>query len=326
MANTKSDSFIRSRLKARQMIFLVHLDEHRSVLKAADACGMTQPAASKLLRELEEAFDVRLFDRHARGIEPTWFGEVLVRHARAVLSEISLAQQEIAALKGGLAGQAAIGTVLSPGTSLVPLAVELAKRRRPGLRITIDVDYSRPLIRRLLQGDLDIVIGRVLDSERAEELQFEPLADEQHAIVAGATHPLALRRSLTLADLAGQGWVLPQAGSVLRDRLISVFVELGLAPPTNVVETTSVPVITSLLRATDVVTVLPLDVVQPYCQAGVLKVLIPSINVQTGVFGIVTHRQRQMSPGAQVLLAALRESASNLYSCPPLRAAAGGRR
>jgi DNA-binding transcriptional LysR family regulator len=326
VANTKSDSFIRSRLKARQMIFLVHLDEHRSVLKAADACGMTQPAASKLLRELEEAFDVRLFDRHARGIEPTWFGEVLVRHARAVLSEISLAQQEIAALKGGLAGQAALGTVLSPGTSVVPLAVELAKRRRPGLRIAIDVDYSRPLIRRLLQGDLDVVIGRVLDSERAEELQFEPLADEQHAIVAGATHPLALRRSLTLADLAGQGWVLPQAGSVLRDRLVSVFVELGLAPPTNVVETTSVPVITGLLRATDMVTVLPLDVVQPYCQAGLLKVLIPSINVQTGVFGITTHRQRQLSPGAQVLLAALREVASSLYSCPTLRAAAGGRR
>jgi DNA-binding transcriptional LysR family regulator len=326
VASTKSDSFIRSRLKARQMIFLVHLDEQRSVLKAAEACGMTQPAASKLLRELEEAFDVRLFDRHARGIEPTWFGEILVRHARAVLSEITLAQQEIAALKGGLAGQVAIGTVLSPGTSLVPQAIELAKRRRPALRITVELDYSRPLVRRLLQGDLDIVIGRVLDSERAEELHFEPLADEQHAVVAGATHPLASKRSLTLTDLMGQGWVLPQPGSVLRDRLIGVFVELGLAPPTNVVETTSVPVITSLLRMTDMVTVLPFDVVQPYCQAGVLKVLIPSLNVQTGVFGIITHRQRQISPGAQVLLAALREAASSLYSRPVLRAAAGGRR
>jgi DNA-binding transcriptional LysR family regulator len=308
------------------MIFLVHLDEHRSVLKAAEAGGMTQPAASKLLRELEEAFDVRLFDRHARGIEPTWFGEILVRHARAVLSEINLAQQEIAALKGGLAGQATIGTVLSPGTSLVPQAIELAKRRRPGVRISVELDYSRPLVRKLFQGDLDIVIGRVMDSERAEELQFEPLADEHHAVVAGAAHPLATRRSLTLTDLAGQCWVLPQPGSVLRDRLIGVFVENGQAPPTNVVETTSVPVITSLLRTTDMVTVLPLDVVQPYCQAGVLKVLIPSLNVQTGMFGIITHRNRQVSPGAQVLLAALREAAAILYSRPALRAAAGGRR
>jgi DNA-binding transcriptional LysR family regulator len=326
VASSRSDSFIRSRLKARQMIFLVHLDEQRSVLKAAEACGMTQPAASKLLRELEEAFDVRLFDRHARGIEPTWFGEVLVRHARAVLSEISLAQQEIAALKGGLAGQAAIGTVLSPGTSLVPQAIELAKRRRPGLRISVDVDYSRPLVRRLLQGDLDIVIGRVMDCDRAEELQFEPLADEQHAVVAGASHPLATKRTLTLADLVDQAWVLPQPGSVLRDRLISVFVEMGLPPPTNLVETTSVPVITSLLRDSDMVAVMALDVVQPYCQAGVLKVLIPSLVLPLGLFGIITHRNRQVSPGAQVLLAALREAAANLYSRPLLRAASGGRR
>ena len=122
MASMKSDSFIRSRLKARQMALLVHLDEHRSVMKAAEACGMTQPAASKLLREFEDAFDVKLFERHARGVVPTWFGEILVRRARAVLSEISLAQEEISALKGGLAGQASIGTVLSPATNLVPMA------------------------------------------------------------------------------------------------------------------------------------------------------------------------------------------------------------
>jgi len=314
VATSRSDSFIRSRLKARQMIFLVHLDEHRSVLKAAEASGMTQPAASKLLREFEEAFDVRLFDRHARGIEPTWFGEVLVRHARAVLSEISLAQEEIAALKGGRAGQAAIGTVLSPGTTLVPEAIALAKRRRPGLRISVDLDYSKPLVKKLIQGELDIVIGRVLDAQGAENLKFEPLADEQHAVIAGASHPLASKRSLTLAELVDLSWILPQPGSVLRDRMIGVFMEQRLAPPSNVVETTSVPVITSLLRTTDMVTALPAAVVQPYCQAGLLKILIPNLNAQIGVFGIITHRHRALSPGAQVLLSAIRESAQDLYS------------
>ena len=98
----KADSFIRSRLKTRQISLLVHLDKHRSVLKAAQAVAMTQPAASKLLREFEDALEVKLFDRHSRGIKPTWFGEILVRHARSILSEISLAQEEIAALKDGL--------------------------------------------------------------------------------------------------------------------------------------------------------------------------------------------------------------------------------
>lgn len=317
MASMKSDSFIRSRLKARQMALLVHLDEHRSVMKAAEACGMTQPAASKLLREFEDAFDVKLFERHARGVVPTWFGEILVRRARAVLSEISLAQEEISALKGGLAGQASIGTVLSPATNLVPMAVELAKRRRPGLQISIAMDYSKPLVKRLLQGDLDMVIGRILDVGGADELQFEQLANEQHGLVAAADHPLAGKRNLTLRDLMDQGWILPEPGSLLRDRMTSVFVEQGLRPPGNVVETTSLPVITGLLRRTSMVAALPIDVVQPYCQAGVLTVLIPNLNVQLGAFGLVTHRQRKLSPGAQVLVAALRESAAKLYASAP---------
>jgi DNA-binding transcriptional LysR family regulator len=316
VASGKSDSFIRSRLKARQMALLVHLDEHRSVMKAAEACGMTQPAASKLLREFEEAFDVKLFERHARGVVPTWFGEILVRRARAVLSEIGLAQEEIAALKGGFAGQTAIGTVLSPGTNLVPMAIELAKRRRPGLSISVALDYSKPLVKRLLQGDLDMVIGRILESHGADELAFEPLGNEQHAVVAAADHPLAGQRGLALGDFVDQGWILPEPGSVLRDRLVGAFVEQGLRLPSDVVETTSLPVITSLLRRTNMVAALPIDVVQPYCQAGVLTVLIPNLNVQIGVFGLVTHRHRKLSPGAQVLLTSVRESAARLYSSP----------
>ena len=317
MPTAKSDSFIRSRLKARQMALLVHLDEHRSVMKAAEACGMTQPAASKLLREFEEAFDVKLFERHARGVVPTWFGEILVRRARAVLSEIGLAQEEIAALKGGLAGQASVGAVLSPCMNLLPSAIEFAKHRRPGLLISVSLDYSKSLVKRLLQGDLDIVVGRILDPHGAEELQFEPLGNEQHALVAAADHPFAGKRGLALKDLMDQGWILPEPGSLLRDRLISVFVEQGLRLPGNVVETTALPVITSLLRRTNMVAALPLDVVQPYCQAGVLTVLIPNLNVQMGVFGLVTHRERKLSPGAQVLLAALREAGTKIYASSP---------
>jgi DNA-binding transcriptional LysR family regulator len=311
---TKSESFIRSRLKTRQIALLVHLDKHRSVLKAAEAVAMTQPAASKLLREFEEALDVKLFDRHSRGIAPTWFGEILVRHARSILSEISLAQEEIAALKDGLSGQVSIGTVLSPGTSLVPMAIDLVKRQRPGLLVNVELDYSKHLVKKLLQGDLDMVIGRIMGPEGAEELAFEPMADEQHAVVARARHPLANKRSLSLADVVEQGWILPEPGSVARDRLIEVFSEQGLALPTNVVQTTSLPVITSLLRMTDMVAAIPFAAVQPCCEAGLLTVLIDNLGVSIGPFGIVTRRNRSVSPGAQALLAAVREVASSLYS------------
>ena len=317
MAASKTKSFIRARLKTRQIALLVHLDDERSVLRAAEVAGMTQPAASKILRELEEALEVPLFERHARGVVPTWYGEILVRHARSILSELSHAQDEISALKSGRSGQASIGTVLSPGTDLIPMAIGLLKQGNPEMQITVDLNHSTALIEKLLQGDLDMVVGRILDAQGAEELQFEPLADERHALIAGAQHPLAGRRNLHLEDLTDQSWILPTTGSVLRNSLVARFLARGLPVPGNVVETSSMPVITSLLRTTNMVVVLPETAVQSYCQAGLLTVLIKDVGVDIGLFGIVTRRRFKLSPGAQVLLAALREAASRLYPAAP---------
>src|SRR5688572_398872 len=124
---SKPEFLTRLRLNARQIAFLVKLDEERSVLKAAEAIAMTQPAASKLLRCFEETLEVKLFERHARGVVPTRYGEIHIRRARAMLSEMNLAQEEIVALKRGSSGRVSIGTVISPGTNLVPMAVKLVK-------------------------------------------------------------------------------------------------------------------------------------------------------------------------------------------------------
>ena len=65
------------------------------MLRAAELTGMTQPAASKMLGELEDSLGVKFFERHARGVEPTWYGEILVRHARTAMSEMDRAHDEI---------------------------------------------------------------------------------------------------------------------------------------------------------------------------------------------------------------------------------------
>src|SRR6266851_5964964 len=162
--SSKSDWLPRGRIKTRQIVLLVHLDEHRSVLRAAEAANMTQPAASKMLGGLESALGVALFERHARGVVPTWYGEILVRHARAVLADMSRAQEEITALKSGLCGQAAIGAVVNPATNLVPLAIGLLKQDHPQILVRVDVDTSDVLIRKLLDGKLDIAVARFLGS------------------------------------------------------------------------------------------------------------------------------------------------------------------
>ena len=166
-----------SRLKTRHLLLLMHLEEQGSVLRAAEAARMTQPAASKLLAEMEGLLGVPLFERHARGVEPTWYGQVLIRRARTALLEIGRAQEEIAALRDGRMGQASIGTVVNPGTNLVPQAVAAVKREHPDILVRIEMDYSRPLVAKLLDGQLDLVIGRIMDPEGGADLLFEPLPD-----------------------------------------------------------------------------------------------------------------------------------------------------
>ena len=305
---------IRFHLKTRQLTFLVRLDEERSLVRAAAAAGLTQPAASKLLREIESALEVKLFDRHARGMTPTCYGEILVRHARLALSELGLAREEIVALKSGLSGKAALGTVLSPGTSLVPMAVVRMKRQYPGILASVEMGPSKELVRKLLQGDLDMVVGRVLDCTRADDLVYEPLAtDEPHAVIASAQHPLAGRKDLQLEHLIEQPWILPPPGSLVRDKLTDMFVQHGLSRPTNIIETDSLPVITSLLRHSNMVVALPEEAVYSCCEAGVLTVLVRNLPLSVGAFGLITRRHHKLSPGAEVMLSILRQEAGQLW-------------
>jgi len=300
-------------LNIRHIALMAQLDDARSVVRAAEAAGMSQPAASTLLRGFEEALDVPLFERHARGIAPTPYGEILVRHARAILAEIDQVQEEIASLKSGLSGQASVGTVTTPSTNLVPLAVDLLKRKHPGLLVSIEVDHSRPLVARLLAGELDMVVARLLDSRGAGELQFEPLAEEFHSVIAGGGHPLAGAMGIRLEDLLGQQWILPPPGSLVRDHLTTVFMQQGLPMPANVVQTQSLPAILGLLRASDAVVPLPRETVQPLCDSGFLSVLIDNLGVSMSPFGIITRRKHKLSPGALALLNAIRTTARTLY-------------
>ena len=218
-------------MKTRQLLLLVHLDRERSLLHAADAAGMSQPAASKLLRELEDAMGVVLFERHARGVEPNAYGAIVIRQAHAALAELRRAQDEVDALKAGGRYRVAIGSVMSPATDLLPAALFMLEARHPQWTVNVEVDTSLALVRRLLEGSLDIVIGRILDADQAADLSFEPLADEPHSLIARAGHPLATRRRLRVEDLVDHTWVLPPAGSIVRDRIEAMFLQRGLALP-----------------------------------------------------------------------------------------------
>ena len=300
----------RSRLKPRHLVLLSELGRHGSIAHAAVAAHMTQPAASKMLAEVEHLLGTPLFDRLPRGVTPTPYGEIMIRRASAALAELDLAHQEVLSMSSGLGGRLAVGTVLTPATGLLPSAVLRLKQYHPRLHVAIEVDASKTLIARLQAGQLEMVVGRILDPEAGDALDFEPLSDEPHCIFARAGHPLERRPDLGLPDLANAGWILPAQGSILRDRLNALFVSVGLRLPTETIETTSLPMITQLLALSDMVVALPREVVRTHVELRQLVPLPVDLELRLSPYGIVTRRHHALSPGAAAMLRVLREVAA----------------
>ncbi len=319
MSDPRSDRFVRSYLKTRHMVLLMELGRHGSIMHAAEAANLTQPAASKLLGELEHALGVQLFERLPRGVAPTWYGKVLIRRAGAALAEMDAGHQEVMELLSGLRGRVGVGTVLTPSTTILPAAVVRLKQTHARVHVSISVDTSKLLVARLRAGELDLVIGRVLDSEAGGELAFEPITDEPHSLIARAGHPLAARIGLQLEELAHAGWILPPAGSILRDRITALFVSHGLESPAETVSTLALPTIASLIEQSDMIAPLPAELVQPYLDSGRMVVLPFDLGLRMDSYGIITRRQHQLSPGAEAMLGAVRAVVQERY--PASRAA-----
>lgn len=307
MPSSPSDRFIRSHLKTRHLVLLVELGRHPSILHAAEAAGLTQPGASKLIGELEHALGVPLFERLPRGVVPTWYGKVLIRRAGAALSEMDAAHQEVMQGLAGVGGRASVGSVLTPSTALVPRAVQLVKTLNPRIEVHVSVDTSKVLVEQLRAGELDIVVGRILDPSAAAELNFEPLADEPHALIVRAGHPWLTRTDLTVAELAAAAWILPSAGR-LREQLMAMFVARGLELPHDIVETSALSLVPRLLADSDRVVALPPELVRSHLEAGQLAVLPMDFGLRADVYGIVTRKRHHLSPSAHAMLEALREA------------------
>ena len=310
MRDSSSTRFIRFHLKTRHLVLLVELGRHASILHAAEAAGLTQPGASKLIGELEHALGVPLFERLPRGVVPTWYGQVLIRRAGAALAEMDAAHQEIMQGQAGFGGRVAVGSVRAAAASLLPQAVRLLKERDPRVQVAVSSDTSQTMIEQLRAGELDIVVGRILDPSAAAELDFEPLADEPHSLIVRAGHPWLGRTESAFGfeELARLPWILPAPGR-LRDQLMALFISRGLPQPDDVVETISLPLITRLLADSDRVVALPPELVQAALDAGTLATLPLHVDLRAGVYGIVTRKRHHLAPSAEAMLAALREAA-----------------
>lgn len=305
--------YVRARLKTRQLTLLVALDEEGNIHRAADALNMTQPAASKLLRELETMLDVPLFERLPRGMRPTLYGEAMIRHARAVVGSLDQAQEEVMGLKAGQRGHVSVGVITSPAVKLLPPAIAALKRDHPGLRVSLEIENSNVLLDRLAQEKLDLVIGRLSAEHDKLPLRYAPIADEPVCVVARPGHPLLREKNLSLASVEHAQWIVPPDGTVLRHRFEVMFRRASLVPPRDVVETSALLFVTRMLELGDMLAVLAADVAEYYTRHGMLEILPLEVPCHMDDYGLITRTDRLLSPAAERMVEALRGATHALY-------------
>lgn len=308
--------FIRARLKTRQLLLLVALDEEGNIHRAAEVLKMTQPAASKLLKDIEDVLGVALFDRLPRGMRPTPSGEAMIRHARSALASLNQAHEEVQALKAGRYGRVSVGAITTPGIMLLPQAISRVKQAHPTLRVSLQVETSDVLMERLALGRIDFIVARLFAQHDKTALRFEALAEEPAVAVVRPGHPLLQVSPLTLRDLNGWGWIVPPEGSVLRHRFDLMFLEASLDAPSNLIETAALLFVTKMIGLGDMIGLMAGDVGRYYAGHHLVAVLPIELPCAMDAFGIITRTDRQLSPAAAVMMAAVRTAAAQSYGVP----------
>jgi DNA-binding transcriptional LysR family regulator len=305
-----SPAELRNRLKLRQLTLLASLSATGSLHKAAERCGMSQPAATRLLHDLEELMGVQLFERTSRGMAPTDMGRLLTRHASMFLAGIDHVYHEAAALRSGNAGNVRLG--VSPGTSpqLVAQAMATVKRDTPRMDIQIVDGANEFLLAGLVDGSLNLAVGRAPAGSNSNS-NFEVLFTEYFSVVCGTSDALA-RPDDGLAAWIDQPWILPLPNTALRASLDLQFLSQCGRLPHDVIESVSVPVNVALVERTGRYAVMPRSLAREHGARGQLRVLVDKLADVTGPIGILTRRGEDQPSHVLRVMDALRVASHEL--------------
>jgi len=297
------EKFATLKISSRQIALLNALGELGNLRKAASAIHTTQPAASLLLQQLEERLGVQLFERLPRGMQPTQFGDVMIRYAQGALHEFEYAEAQIAELARGAAGMVRIGTVMGPVPTLLTRGVLAFKAQHPKVRVAIEVGTSDTLLPALIRWDFDLVLGRLpdqLDSQGLDIQLFEQ--GERMRIIARPGHPLANRPNTRLADLAPLTWILHPIDSPMRRQVENALKAAQLIQPLDIIETSSILATTAMLESSDMIAVVPNDVAEHYARHRMITVLPVELPLAMANLGLLTSKARPMSAAVKGLL------------------------
>lgn len=230
-----------AKLRFRHLRLLTEVQARGSLRAAGQALSLTQPALSKALAEIENAFGFPLFFRSARGLTPTVQGEAVLRGARLLLKELAHLRSE-AVTADRFQAKIRVGAPPFVAQTYLPAVVaKLVKREMP-IRVQLLEEPVPGLIRALQRGELDALVTtfplQMLESD-AGAFEFIKLFEVRYAVVASTAHPLVRARQVGWASLAREPWVMPAEGSMGRKLIEDCFTHAGVPVPLPVIESTS---------------------------------------------------------------------------------------
>lgn len=256
--------------------FLAVLD-HGSILAAAEAKGTSQPTLSRRIRELEEALNVPLLNRTTRGISATVYGTLFRRYAEQALHDHRVVIEELRGLKSGAHGHARIG-MAATFSGYLPLAVSSLQTTRPGATFDVVEGTYDALVQKILKRDIDGAFTMLPPDESLELLAATNLGDEPLVVVVKEDHPLTRQAVVHFESLGEEAWIVMNRPHSVRDGFLAFADALGLASPNVSVETSSLDFLKSMIKHTNLLTLLPRGAVHTELVEGQFKALnIPEL-------------------------------------------------
>nr|WP_208977677.1 MULTISPECIES: pca operon transcription factor PcaQ [unclassified Pannonibacter] len=300
---------IDGRVKYRHIQCFLEVARRRSLVKAADALAITQPAVSKTLKELEDILGVRLFERSRKGVELTQFGDVLLHYAGASLAALKQGLDSVAQARMSGDSFLNVGVLPSVAARIFPEAVQRFEAEAIGTVLTMEAGPNRFLLGRLRVGELDLVVGRLADPEQMQGLSFTHLYSESVSLVVRRGHPLLDEPSADLARIADFSVLYPTREAIIRPYVERLLIAHGVTHLPKRVETISDTFGRIYTLDSDAVWIISSGVVARDIANGDLVELPVKTAETLGPVGLTTRADTPPTPALILMQACLRFAA-----------------
>jgi len=216
--------------RLRHLQLLASIADLGSIQQAANHIGLSQPAATHALADIEDLLGVKLFERHARGMRTTRSGQLMAECARSMLTTLRASTDSVAALRQGATGHLRLGAIPAASGGLLAERLPAYMKARPGLQVEVVEGSREQLLPQAAGGSLDMLLCRRPEAIPAG-LEFVPLQDDAAVIVAAAGHPLLDPDvAPTLAQVASQLWIEPRPELAIHAVFKAFFERAGVLP------------------------------------------------------------------------------------------------